>query len=259
MPLDLSVQFAALMLLALGSGTLGTWLLMRRNAAAWFMLLLSALTVPALRATLSVTGGSPGDSLDTALQWVAFQPLESGYSAFTFRGAQALLNRHGLLLIGLCVATAIVYVFGWWIWSNGTAYIGRTPRREWPWIGGGTAVVFVTVLAFGGLPSDVGVLIALALALNLAAAYGLARKYIEGWALFLAGQVCQLSYALTIADTHNRPPSLRTDGLVASGTSISTSMAGYYVVTFVLGVIGLITWLIDMRRASAIGLGARRR
>jgi serine/threonine-protein kinase len=258
LPLDLSVQYAALMLLALVCGLLGTWLLMRRSTGAWFLLLLSALAVPALRGALAVTGGGPGDSLDTALQWVAFQPLESGYSAFTFDKTGATLSRHGMLLTGLCVATALVYVLGWWIWSTNTVHIGRTPRREWPWIAGAVAAVFVTVIAFGDLPADVGVLIALALAFNLAAAYALARKYLEGWLLFLAGQVGQLCYAVTISDQHPRPPSMQADGLVSAATSISTAMALYYVVTLVLGVAGLVTWSIDMRRANAAMLASYR-
>ena len=254
---DLAVQFSAVMLLALVSGLLGVWLLMRRSTGAWFMLLLSALAVPALRVALSFTGGS-GGRLDEALQWVAFQPLESGYSAFSFHGDDLSLSRHGVLLTGLCVAMAAVYVFGWWVWSTGNAHIGRTPRREWPWLGGITAGVFVIVLVFGELPSDVGVLIALALALNLAAVYALGRKYVEGWLLFLVAQVCQLSYALTISDAHARPQSMRAEGLLSAGTPISANMALYYVVALALGSVGLLTWLVDMRRAGAAPLTARR-
>jgi nicotinamide riboside transporter PnuC len=250
-PVDLSVQFAAIMLLTLVSGALGTWLLMRRNAGAWFMLLLSALAVPALRATLALTGTASGGSLDTALQWVAFQPLESGYSAYTVHNGDVSLSSHGLVLTGICVAMAAAYVFGWWIWSTGLAHIGRTPKREWPWLGGVSAVVFVTVLAFGDLPADVGALIAFALALNLVAAYSLARKYIEGWLLFLAAQVCQLSYALSVSDHHVRPPSMKADGLVPASTLLSTNMGLYYWLTLILGAIGLCTWIVDLRRAGS--------
>jgi nicotinamide riboside transporter PnuC len=257
LPLDLSVQFAALMLLALVSGGLGVWLLMRRNAGAWFMLLLSLLAAPALRATLVLSNGA-GSSLDTALQWVAFQPLESGYSGFTFHNGGVELSQHGVLLIGLCLVTALVYAFGWWIWSTGLARIGRTPSHEWPWVGGLTAAVFVTVLAFGDLPSDVGGLIAVALALNLAATYLLARKYIEGWFFFIAAQVCHLAYALSVSDNHPRPPSMAGDGLVPATTGIATHMALYYWVTLVLGSAGLIFWVIDRRRANSLQQSWRR-
>jgi nicotinamide riboside transporter PnuC len=256
-PLDLSVQFAALMLLALVSGGLGTWLLARRATGAWFMLLLSTLTVPALRGAITVTGGTPGDSLDTALQWVAFQPLESGYTALQVDRGVVTLSSHGMLLTGLCVVMAVIDVLGWWVWSNGAAHIGRTPARQWPWIGGAVAVLFVTVIAFGGLPADDAVLIALALSLNLGAAYLLARKYIEGWLLFLAAQVCQLSYALTISDQHARPPSMQASGLVAAGTPISAAMAIYYVVTLVFGALGLLWWTLDRRRTTAAALARR--
>jgi serine/threonine-protein kinase len=256
-PIDLSVQFAALMLLALASGAFGAWLLARRATGAWFMLLLSTLTVPALRGAITVTGGTPGDSLDTALQWVAFQPLESGYSAFTVDHGVVTLSRHGMLLTGVCVVMAVIYVLGWWVWSNGTAHIGRTPRRQWPWIGGAIGVLFVTVIAFGDLPSDDGVLIALALALSVGAAYLLARKYIEGWLLFLAAQVCQLSYALTISDAHARPPSMQASGLVPDGTPISAAMAIYYVVTLAVGALGLLWWTLDRRRTTAAALARR--
>jgi nicotinamide riboside transporter PnuC len=132
------------------------------------------------------------------------------------------------------------------------------PRREWPWVGGAAAVVFVAAFSFGDLPEDVGALIALALALNLVAAYALARKYVEGWLLFLAAQLAHVSYALTVADNRPRPPSMARQGLLGAGTAIAPSMALYYVAAGLIGVIGLATWLVDLRRSAGLPLLVRR-
>ncbi len=256
-PIELSAQFAILVLLTLIGGGLGTWLLTRRSSSAWFLLLLSALTAPALRAAIYLTGNSRGGSMSTALQWVAFQPLESGYSAFTVTARAITLSRHGLVLIAICVATAAVYILGWWVWSTGTVPIGRVPRGVWPWLGGAAAAVFVTVLAVGDLPAELRVFIAIALALSLVAAYMLARKYIEGWLFFMGAQLGHFSYALSVSDSH-RPPSMRIQGLLSTATPISASTALYYLFTLALGMVGLLIWAVDLRRAAATDLAARR-
>ncbi len=250
-PLDLGVQFTALVLLTGVCGGFGVWLLARRNPGAWFMLLLSALAAPALRAALWIAEPTERANLDLALQWVAFQPLEAGYSAFTIHKGVVTLSAHGTVLTALSVVVAAICGYGWWRWSTSVTAVSRVPSVQWPWLGGAAGAIVVLVLAVGGLPGDIAVQVAFALALTVVSLYCLARTYVEGWLLFLAGQVAHLSYAVTVADTHPRPPTMRSLGLVGPATPIAPSLALYYVAALGLGVIGVLTWLVDLRRARA--------
>jgi hypothetical protein len=238
--LELRVQYCAVLAMTFGAGWLGTWLLARRSSTAWFMLLLSLLTVPVLRL------GAAG-SLGDALSWVAFAPLEPGYSAFST--APFGLNAHGVFLTLLAGVTALVYAYGWWRWSAAVP-VGRLARREWPWFGGAVIVVALAAMIAGDLPSDVGTLIAFALGMNLVAMYALARKYVEGWLFFGAAQVLHLSYVVAVTDRRPRPSSMVVNGLVGAGTPIGPALSWYYVAVLLVGVLGWATWLVDQRRVG---------
>lgn len=146
---------------------------------------------------------------------------------------------------GLQIVYVVLGFYGWWEWHAHGAARDRLPvraatRREWWWLafGGVAATVVLYVLLRTVLPSTVPFADAATTALSLVATYGQCRKLVESWWFWIAADIIYLP-------------------LYAYKQLYLTTVL--YAVFLGLSVIGLRSWLVDLRaervRAAPVPVG----